>query len=117
MVSESQPAFDLSFITMQWGDVRDEVFRSVLAFFVDDVSSLSAEMHAAVAAGQMTTLLRATHTLRGAAANVGAMTLAASVAALEDAASDGLSDQLDGRLADMQAASDRVLEVIAAGGP
>jgi two-component system, sensor histidine kinase and response regulator len=112
-----QSAFDVPFITAQWGDAADEIFRSVLEMFAGEAPGLCIDAQAGLAENRRADVQRAAHTMRGAAANVGAARLASCAETLEAAALTADHDAIAGMVADMQSACDTVVTVIAAGGP
>src|SRR5579871_6292902 len=77
------PVFDFTHIEEQWGDPMDEFYRSVLPLFVEDAEAFRSTAAAALAAGAWNDLSRAAHTLKGAAANIGAARLARAAGELE----------------------------------
>jgi len=109
--------FDVTFITAQWGGPADEIFRSVLELFAGEAPGLCNDARAALAEDRRADLHRAAHTMRGAAANVGAARLTNCAETLDAAALGADRETLAERLADMQSACDSVVAVIAAGGP
>jgi chemotaxis protein histidine kinase CheA len=89
MTGDTTPAFDLAHIAQQWGSLDTDIYRAVLAIFADEGAKLCGDARAALADGQRPALERAAHTLKSAAANVGALHLSRCAEALEAAANTG----------------------------
>jgi HPt (histidine-containing phosphotransfer) domain-containing protein len=111
------PAFDIAHLTDQWGNPLDEIYATILDIFVVEAETLCAEARSSLAAGRRDKLARATHTLGGASANVGAIHLARCAGAVEALAQSGEEEQLESMLKDVEAAWAAVLAEIAMGGP
>jgi chemotaxis protein histidine kinase CheA len=109
-----QSAFDVAFITAQWGDPANEIFRSVLEVFAGEGPCLCIDAQAALAQDRRADVQHAAHTMRGAAANLGAARLASCAETLEAAALTADRNAIADMVADMQAACDTVVTVIAA---
>ena|SRR6185437_9293825 len=80
------PAFDLAHIADQWGSPDDDIYQAVLGIFAEEGTRLCGDARAALAEDQRQTLERTAHTMKSAAANVGALHLSYCAQALEEAA-------------------------------
>jgi HPt (histidine-containing phosphotransfer) domain-containing protein len=111
------PAFDLAHIDAQWGIPRDEIYPIILGIFADEGMKLCADARISLAAGRRDALVRAAHTLAGAAANVGALHLATCARTLQAAAETGREKEIGQLVAQVQTAWQAVSACIAQGGP
>ena len=91
----------------------EELTAEVLAVFLEDAPHQIARLEEALSAGNGTALERGAHTLKGAAANVGAAELRAACAALEEAAARGDLAEATRRLGIVREAAVRVQKSIA----
>ncbi len=107
------PLFDLAQIAESWGGADDDIYRTILGIFGPEAEGLCTQLAGLVAAGDAARLQRIAHTLRGAAANVGAARLAACAFALEHAPPGGAA----GLFTEVRDALGATLATIAAGGP
>ncbi|QNK01263.1 response regulator [Dyella telluris] len=79
---------------------NEGLYRRVLLMFLKSHVDFDASFRAALADPDPTSAMRAAHTLRGSAANIGADGVAIAARALEEACNaDGLTDQMSQRLA------------------
>lgn len=113
----SQSIFDLGLIAENWGDPGDAGYRMILGVFGPEAQALAAEMDRALANGYRAGLEDAAHSLKGAAANVGAVQLAALAGRLEALAPLADLPMLADALALLHGAVQAVDQVLAAGGP
>jgi HPt (histidine-containing phosphotransfer) domain-containing protein len=114
----SQPAFDLAYIQEQWGELSDELYRSILKIFASEAATLCVQTRVLFAEGRREELVRAAHTIKGAAANIGALRLSQSAGALETAATAGTANEaLADLLTRVEIAWDAVRAEIEAGRP
>jgi len=88
--------------------------RSIVAGFLDDLPRQVAALRLALEAGDDGAIRRLAHTLKGAAANVGGENVRAIALAIETAAAAGHGQEVDGTLAEMDAA---VAQLVAAMAP
>lgn len=117
-MQDTPSAFDLAHIADQWGSPDDDIYRTVLGIFAEEGVKLCGDARGALADGQRRVLQRAAHTLKSAAANVGALHLSRCARALEEAAETaGPTDDLASLLAEVEAAWAAVRLKIAEGGP
>jgi len=110
-------AFDPALAEAQWSGMADDTRRMILGIFAEECDELCGKARAALADGDSGALARAAHTLRGAAANVGALHLAAASEALEAAATTGSTDILVELVERMTGAGEAVRAAIATGEP
>ena len=96
--------FDLSRINDQWGSQEDDIYRAVLRIFADEGQTLCAEMRLSLTEGRLDMLARAAHTLKAAAANVGASRLSECAGAIEAAAESSKRDGLKALLVRVETA-------------
>jgi HPt (histidine-containing phosphotransfer) domain-containing protein len=80
------PAFDLTHIVDQWGSPDDDIYLTVLGIFAEEGTKLCGDARAALAEGRRQALERTAHTMKSAAANVGALHLSRCARALEEVA-------------------------------
>jgi HPt (histidine-containing phosphotransfer) domain-containing protein len=117
MTDEAPPAFDLVHIAHQWGSLDTDIYRAVLTVVADEGAKLCGDARAALADGQRQVLERAAHTLKSAAANVGALHLSRCAEALEEAAKSGTPEVLALLMARTETAWSAVSTGIAQGKP
>src|ERR1700761_8824272 len=86
MQDDVPPAFDLAHIADQWGGTDDDIYRAVLGIFAEEGTKLCSDAVTALADGRRQALERTAHTMKGAAANVGALHLSRCAQALEEVA-------------------------------
>ena len=86
MQDDLPPAFDLSHIADQWGSPDDDIYRAVLGIFAEEGAKLCGDARDALADDRRQALERMAHTMKSAAANVGALHLSRCAQALEAAA-------------------------------
>jgi HPt (histidine-containing phosphotransfer) domain-containing protein len=109
--------FDLAHINDQWGSPADDIYRTILGIFADEGVKLCASARASLATGQRDVLVRAAHTLAGAAANVGALQLAACARELQTVAEAGQNEELEPLVSRVEAAWQAVRDGIVQGEP
>ncbi len=114
-------SFDTLRIEEQWGDIHDETYRTILRIFLVEGEDLCRQVRFVVTSGEAEEGLRHLHTLRGAAANVGASRLAASAGSLEAAIKMAASPMAEHAvlmgLTDLEMAWLNTRSEIEAGGP
>jgi HPt (histidine-containing phosphotransfer) domain-containing protein len=111
------PVFDHLHIDENWGGPNDDGFRLVLGLFAEDAAALRAALGAGLARGDRAALAHAAHSLKGAAANVGAFALSQCAAALEDQAAIATPSELESGLDALDQALEAVRAALDAGGP
>jgi signal transduction histidine kinase/CheY-like chemotaxis protein len=94
------------------GDDNGQVFRELLALFRAEAPPLLAALQAAVTDGNSAQLREAAHKLKGAAANLGARTLADLCADLEQKGRRGFFDGAGPLMAQLPALVERVLAAL-----
>jgi HPt (histidine-containing phosphotransfer) domain-containing protein len=117
MPNHIPPAFDLTHIAEQWGNPADEIYWTILGIFAKEGYGLCADARAAWGDRQLQALDRAAHTMKSAAANVGALHLSRCARDLEEAAETGRTGDLAPLVARVEAAWAAVSARIAEGGP
>jgi HPt (histidine-containing phosphotransfer) domain-containing protein len=117
MPDDTKPAFDLAHIADQWGSPADDIYWTILGIFAKEGAGLCADARAALAEGQLPALDRSAHTMKSAAANVGALHLSRCARDLEKAAGTGRHRDLAMLLARVETAWAAVSKHIAEGGP
>lgn len=117
MQENTHPAFDLAHIADQWGSPADDIYQTVLGIFAEEGTKLCDDARTALAKDQRQALERAAHTLKSAAANVGAVHLSRCARALEEAARTAEITELAPLLARIETAWAEVSLRIADGGP
>jgi HPt (histidine-containing phosphotransfer) domain-containing protein len=96
--------FDLKHIIDQWGGPEDELYQIILQIFIAEADDLCKLARLSLENGQRADLLRAAHTLSGAAANIGAIRLSRCSAALETLIASGDDDRLEEHLVTVEEA-------------
>jgi HPt (histidine-containing phosphotransfer) domain-containing protein len=81
--------FEQAAIADIWGSSTDRAYRAVLGVFAAEAAQLGETIEAAMLVCDMTAVHYAAHTLKGAAANVGAVRLSAIAAGVAQWAEDG----------------------------
>lgn len=109
--------FDLDHIRDQWGELPDDVYRSILPLFVEDGERFWNTLGKALQEMDRGAIAAAAHTLRGASGNIGAMELAQCAALLENAAPSASAEQLRPIITELDGAWRAVRATIEAGGP
>src|ERR1700761_1816394 len=94
MPDDLPPAFDLTYIADQWGSPHADIYRTVLGIFADEGAKLCGDARAALDEGKRQALERTAHTMKSAAANVGALHLSRCAQALEEAARTAAPSEL-----------------------
>jgi HPt (histidine-containing phosphotransfer) domain-containing protein len=117
MPDDIPPSFDLPHIADQWGSPADDIYRTVLAIFAEEGAKLCVDARAALAENRRQALGRIAHTMKSAAANVGALHLSRCAWALEEAAETGEIWTLAQLVAQVERAWAAVSARIAEGGP
>ena len=117
MPNDSPPAFDLTHIADQWGSPDDDIYRTILGIFAEEGTKLCGDARAALADDRRQALERTAHTLKSAAANVGALHLSHCARALEEAAGTAEREELAPLVARIETAWAEVSARIADGGP
>jgi len=117
MLDDMPPAFDLTHIADQWGSPADDIYRTILGIFAEEGAKLCRDARAALGDGRLEALGRTAHTMKSAAANVGALHLSHCAGDLEEAAEAGVSRDLAALVARLETAWAAVGERIAKGGP
>ncbi|HEX4505603.1 MAG TPA: Hpt domain-containing protein [Alphaproteobacteria bacterium] len=117
MQDDLPPAFDLAYIADQWGSSDDDIYRTVLGIFAEEGTKLCGDARDALAEDQRQALERTAHTMKSAAANVGALHLSRCARALEEAAGMGAPGDLAPLVARLETAWAAVSARIADGGP
>jgi len=112
-----RPAFDLVAICDQWGSTRDPAYLQVMAVFASEANELCNNLRAAHEVRQPSALRVAAHTLRGAAGNVGALTLAECAASLEASAMHMTQQELRALLVDLETAWREVRDALCSDEP
>jgi len=105
------PALDDAHIAREWADDLDQ-FECVAGMFLHEMADLRTRMHAYVSASQNVDAARMAHTLKSAAANVGAFTLSAAARDVEAAVERDADHNLDPLLAVLDAAADHTVKDI-----
>lgn len=89
-------------------DDGDAFLKEILAIFIDDTPVRLAELHSKRAAGDASSFVRAAHSIKGSASNVGASELRALAEKLEhQAKQNGLAD-VEAQIVAIEAAFARV---------
>ena len=117
MPNDSPPAFDLAHIADQWGSPADDIYQTVLGIFAEEGAKLCGDARAALVDDRRQALERAAHTLKSAAANVGALHLSRCARALEEAAGTAGHEELAQLVARIETAWAEISTRIAKGGP
>lgn len=117
MHDDLPPAFDLTHIADQWGSPDDDIYRTVLGIFAEEGTKLCGDARAALAEDRRQALERTAHTMKSAAANVGALHLSRCARALEEAAVTAEPRELAPLVTQIEAAWAAVSARIADGGP
>jgi HPt (histidine-containing phosphotransfer) domain-containing protein len=117
MRDDLPPAFDLTHIADQWGSPDDDIYRTVLGIFAEEGTKLCSDARAALAQDRRQALERTAHTMKSAAANVGAMHLSRCARALEEAAGTAEPEDLAPLVTRIETAWAAVSARIADGGP
>ena len=117
MPDDMPPAFDLIHIADQWGSPADDIYWTILGIFAEEGAKLCADARAALAEGRPQALERTAHTLKSAAANVGALHLSRCARDLEAAVEAGAPPDLAPLVARVETAWQAVSARIAEGGP
>ena len=110
-------AFDLRHVVAHWGSPADADYRRILVIFAEEAATLVAKAETALKSDQRRELVAAAHTLRGAAANMGAMRLAECAGQLEEAAPAAKVTEVQTVVAKLAGEWDVVAREIASGGP
>jgi HPt (histidine-containing phosphotransfer) domain-containing protein len=117
MRDDLPPAFDLQHIADQWGSPADDIYRTVLGIFADEGTKLCGDARAALDEDHRKALQRAAHTLKSAAANVGALHLSRCARELEEVAGTAEPAELAPLVTQVETAWAAVSAWIAGGGP
>ena len=117
MPDDMPPAFDLVHIADQWGSPVDDIYWTILGIFAEEGAKLCADARAALGGGRLQALERTAHTMKSAAANVGALHLSRCASDLEEAAEASSHGDLAPLVARVEAAWAAVSARIAQGGP
>jgi HPt (histidine-containing phosphotransfer) domain-containing protein len=117
MPDDLPPAFDLNHIADQWGSPADDIYRTILGIFAEEGTKLCGDARAALDEDRRKALQRAAHTLKSAAANVGALHLSRCARELEEAAGTADPAELAPLVAQVETAWAAVSARIADGGP
>ena len=104
MPDDLPPAFDLTHIADQWGSPDDDIYRTVLGIFADEGTKLCGDARTALAEDRRQALERTAHTMKSAAANVGALHLSLCARALEEAAATAKPGELAPLVAQVETA-------------
>jgi len=95
-------------------DGDEEIAREVAVAFVESSRELLEQLDAAVSAGAQDQVRLHAHSIKGAAANIGASALAATASVVEDAGRDGDLDTARQALPETRRRCERVLAVLEA---
>ena len=117
MPDDMPPAFDHAHIADQWGSPADDIYWTILDIFAEEGAKLCEDARAALSGGQLQALGRTAHTMKSAAANVGALHLSRCARELEEASQAGTLRDLAPLVARVETAWAAVSERIAEGGP
>ncbi len=117
MPDDTPPAFDLAHIADQWGSPADDIYWTILGIFAEEGARLCGDARAALAQDELQALKRSAHTMKSAAANVGALYLSRCARDLEEAVATVEPRGLSPLVARVLAAWAAVSERIAQGGP
>jgi HPt (histidine-containing phosphotransfer) domain-containing protein len=104
----SNTAFDRAYVETYWEDVPKELYLQVLNTFGAEGRRLCQAARAAAGAQQLSELQHIAHTMRGAAANVGALGLSDRAMSLETAAKESAVSTLPDLLAAFETAWEQV---------
>jgi HPt (histidine-containing phosphotransfer) domain-containing protein len=108
---------------IDWAELRgrlmgdDRLVRRILAAFPDDLDNILASIRDARDAGDLPAAARAAHTLKGAAANLGAAPLRAACDALEKAAVAADAPAVANHATEVFAAAETLRTAIRSGPP
>jgi len=108
----SNTAFDRTYVETYWEDIPKELYLQVLGTFGAEGRHLCQSARAAAAALRLSELERVAHTMRGAAANVGALLLSERAMSLETAARENAVSELPDLLVAFETAWEQVYEEI-----
>jgi HPt (histidine-containing phosphotransfer) domain-containing protein len=109
--------FDFALLEENWGSPEDTLFQRILGLFRLESARLCAEIGAALQTGDRVRLRATAHTLKGAAGNVCAQSLAEAASALDDSALTAALATLEAQFAKLQQLANAVEAALAAGGP
>ena len=111
------PAFDHAHIADQWGNPADDIYWTILGIFAEEGAKLCEDARTALSGSQLQALGRTAHTMKSAAANVGALHLSRCARDLEEASEAGTVRDLAPLVARVERAWAAVSKRIAEGGP
>jgi len=117
MPDDKPPAFDRAHIADQWGSPADDIYWTILGIFAEEGAKLCEDARAALGGGQLQALGRSAHTMKSAAAHVGALHLSRCARDLEEASEAGTPQDLAPLVARIETAWAAVSKRIAEGGP
>src|SRR5438046_2613426 len=117
MPDDMPPAFDRAHIADLWGNPADDIYWTILGIFAEEGAKLCEDARVALAEVQLQALGRTAHTMKSAAANVGALHLSRCARDLEEASDAGTPRDLERLVARVETAWAAVSRRIAEGGP
>ncbi|MGE3177824.1 MAG: Hpt domain-containing protein [Vicinamibacterales bacterium] len=113
MIEESQPAFDADEVC-RWYDNDMESIQELVGLVLADLPRYAKELEAAADAGDLTTVARFAHTIKGAVGNVCALRLCGVAEALELGARDGDTARVAGLRHDFRRSTMALCDELAA---
>jgi len=105
------PAFDRKAFERRMGN-NGELCKRILALFMQDTPRQLAFLNQSVAAHDMSDVQRAAHSIKGAAASLGAEAVHRAAYDVETASQEGSIDQVRGRISELEWAFASFLEAI-----